>query len=250
MMNILKILNSFVRIAISDLFKSSKTTKGTKITTWKKLKSFLKIIKILFMSIFNGLTAPIFYPIWYIFRKRITKYIYEYTTPEEVVSYIDKGDTEMVLWLINRKNPIYYFLWTYGDLVNPIKGKLPSWAGKPNFINRYKYSAFRNPRFTYNYLFFTTKPIDFDNYVDVVNNRNERILHTSNGIGGNYDGTIYRWYVSTDGKDVYPIYEFGSKEYLFYFGYVDMLTKNKPVGRFETSIRKTLSTKYLINKKK
>jgi hypothetical protein len=211
-----------------------------------KKRSYLRLIRLLFMNVWNGLTAPIIYPIWYMFRKSITNKIYKGTTWEIINKMIDDNQTEDVKKILKSNGGSFiYWLWTYGDLRDPLgRGELPEdgYKGKfkNNFIGRYYENAIRNVRFSTNFMEFRTG-ITVE-VVIVLDERDFTYMHKSDGIGDSPDGIYFKWMLDNNGRWGF-IYEDNNSENIFYFGYVGLLKKDiGQNGRFETSYRKTDSS--------
>ena len=207
-----------------------------------KNNCYKTIVKDILMILYNGITTPFIYPIWYLFRKQISDKIYQGTTWQEILKLMDSNQPLMVKDALERNGKFLYWLWTYGDLEDPTgDGGMPESFGANTFWNRFKYSAIRNPRFNYAYLNFRTGLILSEKIV--IDTRNFNIMHKSVGLGDSPDGIYFKWMVDTSNK-WYFIYENNNSDNLFYFGYVDLLnlTINNNGGRFELSYRQTDST--------
>lgn len=210
-------------------------------TKKQKVSCYIRTLRMLFMYIWNGLSAPIVYPFWYIFRKKIVSRAYRGTSWQEINKMVEENKTSKVKSIIKNNGKFIYWLWTYGDLRDPLgRGELMD--RKTNtFWNRYWENAFRNCRFTINFMEFRTASI-VDSLI-VIDSRNFNYMHVSEGIGNSPDGIFFRWMCDSDNKWSF-IYEDNNKENIFYYGYVGM---HKPNiiglnGRFEIGYRKTGSS--------
>lgn len=209
------------------------------ITKKDKRGCWFRIIRTLFIIIWNIITSPFIYPIWYFNRGFITRRVYEGTTWEEIASLIERGETEIAKEELKKNGKFLYWLWTYGDCDNPLgNGGMPDWYGKNTFYRRWRWSALRNPRMNINYLDFRTGKI-MDS-ISVIDRRNFYYKHKSKGIGDSPDGIYFKW--MRDNNDRwYFIYEDNNREHLWYFGYTGLLLDDVGYcgGRFEMSYRKT-----------
>lgn len=206
----------------------------------KKRKAIYKTIYLTLDQIWSGVSALFIYPIWYLFRKQITNTIYEGTTWETVHKLVVDNKIDDAKKIVKSKGSLLYWLWTFGDLRDPLgRGELPEdgYKGKykNNFIGRYYENALRNPRFTINYMNYRTNTI-VEAYT-VIDTRDYNTLHSSEGIGKNPSGILFKWFVDAK-NEWYYIYDDNNKENLFYFGYSGL---NKSDignnGRFEISYR-------------
>jgi hypothetical protein len=116
----------------------------------QKRSSYFRMTYLLFTNVWNGISAPFVYPIWYLFRKSITDKIYRNTSWQEINKMIDENRTVEVKEILkNNGGNLLYWLWTYGDLRDPLgAGELTGQPIKNNFWNRFKENAIRNVRFT------------------------------------------------------------------------------------------------------
>ena len=231
----LKEVKGFVKSLKNDYKNSNEYVKS------KKRKSILKTIYLTFNQIWSGISAPLIYPIWYIFRKQITNTIYEGTSWEAVHKLVEDNKIDEVKRIVQRKGKFLYWLWTFGDLRDPLgRGELPEdgYKGrfKNNFIGRFYENALRNPRFTINYMNYRTGTIV--KVYTVIDTRNYDVEHSSEGLGSAPSGILFKWMV--DEKDEwYFIYDDNNKENLFYFGYTGLGKYDTGHnGRFEISYRK------------
>lgn len=207
-----------------------------------KRKGYLRLTKLSFMGVWNAISAPFIYPIWYLFRKQITNKIYSGTSWQEINKLIDENKTAQVkTTLKNNAGNFIYWLWTYGDLRDPLgEGEIINYGVKNNFWNRFKENAIRNVRFTTNFMEFRTGNIK-EVFV-VKDERNRSYMHKSEGIGDSPDGVYFKWMLDENGKWGF-IYEDNNVENIFYFGNVGLLYKDIGYnGRFETAYRKTDSS--------
>lgn len=200
-----------------------------------KLECFINIVRNILITIWSGLTAPFIYPIWFLFRKRISNRVYKNISWQDIKLLIDNNSTKMVKEELLKSGRFYYWLWTYGDINDPLnRGGLPD-GQKNNFLNRFLFSAIRNPRFNINYLEFRTGLIVESH--TIIDTRNFNYKHGSDGIGDSPDGICFKWFKDENEK-WYFIYEDNNSENLFYIGYTGLL-KDKKVGRFELGYRRT-----------
>lgn len=235
-----------IRIFIRNLIKDYRDNSATNIITKKdKKECYFRIVKTLLLMVWSGVSAPFIYPIWYIFRKQITNKIYRGTSWQEIEDLMNKCESELVKKKLKENGGCFlYWLWTYGDAVDPLgRGGMPEWYGKNTFWNRFKYSAIRNPRFNKNYLDFRTGRIV--NAIVVIDYRNFNYMHVSKGIGDSPDGIYFKWMKDHNNK-WYFIYEDNNSSNIFYIGYTGLLYKDigNLGGRFETSYRKTEKSYY------
>ncbi len=206
-----------------------------------KSKAYWRMTMLLFMTLWNGITAPILYPFWYIFRRQITNKIYKGTSWQEVVAMVDANETQKVKSMLKANGRFLYFMWTYGDLRDPLGlGELTGLDKKNNFWNRYWETGFRNCRFTTNFMEFRTATIT-EIYTSI-DTRDFTYMHKSEGIGDSPDGIILRWLLGNDGRWGF-IYEDNNVENIFYFGNTGLLKKDiGNNGRFECAYRQTDSS--------
>lgn len=210
------------------------------VTKDEKKKAYKRLTRLLFMNLWNGITAPFIYPIWYFFRKIITKKIYADTTWQTVVKLIDQNKTKQVKDMLQSKGKLLYWLWTYGDLRDPLgEGELTDSGKKNNFWNRFKENAIRNVRFTTNFMEFRTG--DIFSISTVIDKRDFTFMHKSDGIGDSPDGIYFKWVQDEKGWGF--IYEDNNAQNIFYFGFTGLLQHDLGNnGRFETGYRKTDSS--------
>lgn len=188
------------------------------------------------------ISAPLIYPLWYIFRRRITERIHRGTTWEEIKAHIDANETAEAKAKLKANGRFLYWMWTYGDIDDPLgRGGLPKnyKGGENTFWNRYRYSALRNPRFNYNYMELKTGVIV--EAVESIDTRDFGVWHVSDGIGDSPDGVYFKW-MRDAGDRWYFLYEDNNSKHIFYFGYVGLRNDVGRVGRLEASLRKTKST--------
>lgn len=211
----------------------------------KKRQAYLRYIKLLFITIWNAITAPIVYPIWYLLREPICRIIYKNHYWIEIVTLIEQNQISTVKDIVKSqsRNPLIYWLWTYGDMRDPLGyGELTDTGIENTFLNRWWENGFRNPRFTVNFLDFRTESII--KFHTVIDTRNQKHMHKSTGIGDSPDGVYFKWALAKDGKWWF-IYENNNSDCLFYFGSVGMLKSTIGVsGRFETGYRQTESSYF------
>lgn len=228
-------VRKFLKAIKEDYKASDNATKA------KKKKAILKTIRLTLNQIWGGISAPFIYPIWYIFRKQITNTLYEGTSWQEVHKLVVDNKINDAKLIVQRKGMFLYWLWTYGDLRDPLgRGELPEdgYKGrfKNNFIGRFYENALRNPRFTINYIEYRTGTIV--KAITVIDTRNFDVLHSSEGIGNAPSGILFKWFID-ENSEWYFIYDDNNEENLFYFGYSGLnkqdIGKN---GRFEISYRR------------
>jgi len=231
----LKEVRQFIKILRMDYKPSSEDVRA------KKRRAINKTIRLTFNQIWGGISAPLIYPIWYIFRKQITNTLYEGTSWQAVHKLVVENKIKDAKLIVQRKGMFLYWLWTYGDLRDPLgRGELPDdgYGGKykNNFIGRFYENAIRNPRFTINYMDYRTGTIVQSH--TVIDTRNHNITLSSEGIGSAPIGILFKWMID-DSDEWYFIYDDNNKENLFYFGYSGLgkedIGKN---GRFEIGYRK------------
>ena len=194
------------------------------------------------MNIWNGVTAPFIYPIWYLFRVQITNKIYTDTSWEIIGKLIDENKTSLVKSILKKNGGNFlYWLWTYGDLRDPLgAGEITGQPIKNNFWNRYWENAVRNVRFTTNFMEFRTG--DITQVIVVIDERDFSYMHKSSGIGDSPDGIYFKWMLDTNDRWGF-IYEDNNVENLFYFGNTGLLKQDiGHNGRFEVGYRKTDSS--------
>lgn len=228
-----------VRRFISNLYKDYKSNTGP--SKKAKRKCYATTLRLLFMYLWNGISAPFIYPIWYLFRKQITTKIYQGTTWQEINKMIDDNKTAEVKSILKKNGKVLYWLWTYGDLRDPLGlGEIVGYNIPNTFWNRFKENAIRNARFTINFMEFRTGTI-VEEGITPIDNRNYAFMHKSSGIGDSPDGIYFEWVKDEDGK-WYFIYEDNNQENIFYYGYVGLNHWGRKNGRFEVSYRKTDSS--------
>lgn len=230
----------FFKNVRSDLKNSS-----DQISIKDKKKCWNRIILNIFIIIWNAISAPFIYPVWYLFRQKITKKIYKNTSWQDIHNLMKLNETNFVKQLLLINGRFFYWLWTYGDCEDPLgRGGLPNKCGKNTFLNRYKWSAIRNPRFNINYMNFRTGTIV--QVIKIIDTRDFNYLHKSFGIGDSPDGIYFKWMKDNNNK-WYFIYEDNNSNHLFYFGYTGLLRNDigNCGGRFELSYRKTESSYFL-----
>lgn len=106
---------------VIQFFKDLKEDlKSDNVPSKYKYACFKKIIKDLFKIIFNAITGPIIYTIWYIFRKKITERVYQDTGWKEILSLMDSNQPLMVKDSLQRNGKFWYWIWTYGDAEDPL----------------------------------------------------------------------------------------------------------------------------------
>ncbi len=209
-----------------------------------KIDCCKRIIVNLLKYVWNGLTALFIYPIWYLFRSRITKKIYNGTSWEEIVRLMDLNNTSEVKKKLLANGKFLYWLWTYGDSEDPLgRGGLPN-RYQNTFWKRFYWSAMRNSRFNFNYMEFRTGEIV--EVMTIIDTRNFNYMHKSFGIGDSADGIYFKWMKDNFNK-WYFIYEDNNEKNLFYIGYTGLLKKDigETGGRFETAYRTTDSSYFV-----
>lgn len=224
---------------IKTLKKDYKSNNGP--NKKEKMSSYLRTIRMLFMYLWNGITAPIIYPFWYLFRKKIVAKAYKGTSWQEINQMVEQNKTLEVKKIIKSNGRFIYWLWTYGDLRDPL-GRGEIMSHKENtFWNRYWENGFRNCRFTINFMEFRSSNIVRE--IVVIDTRDYNYLHRSEGLGDLPDGIHFRWILDESNKWNFT-YEDNNSENVFYYGYVGLHSDNiiGLFGRFETSYRKTDSS--------
>ena len=230
-----KEVRGFIKAMKADYKNSNEFVKS------KKKKAILKTIWLTFDQIWSGISAPLIYPIWYIFRKQITNTLYEGTTWQAVQKLVRDNKIDEAKAIVQRKGKLLYWLWTFGDLNDPLgRGELPEdgYSGrfKNNFIGRFYENALRNPRFTINYMNYRTGTI-VQAYT-IIDTRDYSVVHSSEGLGTAPSGIFFKWLVDNKGEWYY-IYDDNNKENLFYFGYTGFSREDiGRNGRFEISYRR------------
>lgn len=230
-------IGTFIKNARNDF----KNTTGL-ITKKDKSSCFKRIVGTIFRIIWNSITAPFIYPIWYFFRRKITKLVYNGTSWQEVLALMQNNETLLAKEKLKANGYFLYWLWTYGDCDDPMgKGGMPEWYGKNIFWNRWRWGTLRNPRFNINYMDFRTGRIM--DVITVIDNRDFNHYHVSHGIGDSPDGIYFKWMKDNNGK-WYFIYEDNNANNIFYIGYTGLLNQDvgNSGGRFETSYRITESS--------
>jgi hypothetical protein len=209
-------------------------------TKKEKRKSYLRLTKQLFMNIWNGVSAPFIYPFWYLFKKQITNKIYNGTSWEIINKLVEENKTVEVKNTLKKNGRFWYWLWTYGDLRDPLgEGEIVGYGVKNNFWNRYKENAFRNPRFTINFMEFNTG--DIVEIIPIIDTRDYSYLHRSWGLGDKPDGIQFDWMKDTSDR-WYFVYRDINEKNFFYCGYVGLGSFGRKYTRFETSYRRTDSS--------
>lgn len=228
-------IRKFIKIMSKDYRSETGPTKK------EKSASYFRSLRMLFMYIWNGISAPIVYPFWYIFKKQIVSKAYSGTSWQDINKMVEENKTSDVKRIIKANGKFIYWIWTYGDLRDPLgRGELMD--RKTNtFWNRYWENAFRNARFTINFMEFRSAPIVEDHIV--IDERNYNYMHKSEGIGDSPDGIFFRWMKDAENKWHF-LYEDNNDKNIFYYGHVGM---HKPVitglnGRFEIGYRQTDSS--------
>ena len=238
---------SEIKKFITNLRDDVKSTNSlSQITKKDKIDCIKKVFNIFVSLIWSAISAPIFYTIWWIFKKPITEKIYKGTSWQEI-DELKNEHPQKVKEILQKNGKFLYWLWTYGDITDPLgRGGLPTdyFDGKNTFWNRFRYSAVRNARFNKNYIDFRTGKISISEMV--IDTRNFNYRHKSYGIGDSPDGIIFKWLKDEDGS-TYFIYEDNNSKHLFYFGWIGFLTQDigKSGGRFEMAYRPTDSS-YVV----
>ena len=163
-------------IALSDILKYL-IIKGTK----KEWKSFLyAFFQITFITIFGTLTAPIFWPIYYILR-------FHLFTKIQLPTCRVTDDIDTDIYFKKAKinlNWFEYFILMYGDKYSPLCNKLPDFflekhKNKSWFWKYFIFSAIRNPFFNYHYAHMITKNEvkSVSNIKTIIDNRTNQIIN-------------------------------------------------------------------------
>lgn len=210
--------------------------KPSEITKKQKRKAYGRVVKLLLMYVWNGLSAPFIYPVWYLFRRQITNRIYQGTTWQDVVSLIDANKTGEVKQMLKKQGRFLYWLWTYADLRDPLgRGELPERVKKNSFWNRYWETGFRNCRFIINFMEFRSANIV--RTLVIIDNRNFDVMIGSEGIGDSPSGIYFKWMLDEKGDWCF-IYEDNNSSAVFYIGFVGLRREDiGHNGRFEVSYR-------------
>lgn len=224
-------------IFVKELFKNLSDT-NTQITRKEKISCLKTIVLDLLIIVWNAITSPIVYSLWYLFRSTITKKIYKGTYWQEILILMDSNKTIEIKKKLFPNGKFYYWLWTYGDAEEPLgRGGLPE-KYKDTFWNRLYWSGIRNGRYNYTAMEFRTGLIT--DAITVIDTRNFKFMHKSFGIGDSPDGIYFKWVKDDKGK-WYFIYEDNNEKNLFYLGYTGLLRSDIGIsgGRFETGYRVT-----------
>jgi hypothetical protein len=206
-----------------------------------KINCCKKVVINLLEYVWNGVTAPFVYPIWYLFKNQITKKVYNGTSWEEISSLMSTNKISEVKNKLLVNGKFMYWLWTYSDSDDPLgKGGLPD-VYKNTFFGRFYWGAIRNPRFNFNYMEFRTQEIT--QVVTIIDKRNFNFMHKSFGLGDSPDGVYFKW-MKDKNNNWYFIYEDNNEKNLFYIGYTGLLKQDigQTGGRFETGYRNTDSS--------
>lgn len=232
----LKEIGGFISTLKKDYKESDRESKKM------KRAAFFKALNLTFNQIWSGISAPLVYPIWWIFRRRITETVYKGSSWQEVRQLINDNKIDEAKAIVSKSGKLVYWLWTFGDLRDPLgRGELPDdgYRGrfKNNFIGRFYENAIRNPRFTINYMDYRTgtivktwTPKDTRDWGKSV---------SSEGLGDSPVGVFFKWFIDDKGKWTF-IYEDNNTQNSFYFGWCGLSGKNVvgKNGRFEIGYRK------------
>ena len=134
------IISKEIKRFIKTIKLDYKSTKGLP-SKKDKQNTYKRILKFIFGLLWNLSSALLIYPIWYIFRKQITKTIYAGTSWEEIEHLMQICEIDQVEKKLKQKGYFLFWLWTYGDCHDPLgRGGMPIdyEDGKNNFYNRYK----------------------------------------------------------------------------------------------------------------
>ena len=225
-------------IALSDILKYL-ITNGNK----KEWKSFLyAFFQITFVTIFGTLTAPIFWPIYYILR-------FHLFTKIQLPTCRVTDDIDTNLYFKKAKNNLNwfeYFILMYGDKYSPLCNKLPDFflekhKNKSWFWKYFIFSAIRNPFFNYHYAHMITKNEvkSVSNIKIIIDNRTNQIID-SDGITSFKSGKYFFWREDKEGNP-YFCYRNNTNKYLFYVEYCgleNLYGYDELNCRLEISIRK------------
>lgn len=223
---------------IKFLYKDYKGS--TNPTKKEKRKAILRTIKCLLIYLWNGISAPVIYPFWYLFRTKICNKIYKNTSWQEINTLVENNKRKEVNKKLKPNGKFWYWLWTYGDLRDPLgEGEIVNYGVKNNFWNRYKENAFRNARFTINFMKFNTS--DIVEIVKVIDNQNKNLLIKSWGLGDKPSGIYFAWMKDED-NNWHLIYRDLNVNNYFYYGYVGLGSFGRKYTRFEVSYRATDSS--------
>lgn len=201
-----------------------------------KKKAILKTIKMTCSQIWSGVTAPLVYPFWWLFREKIVDRVYRGTSWQEILELVRANKTVEVESKLKQNGRFWFWLWTFGDLEDPLgRGELPK-AKENNFKTRFYENAIRNPRFTINYMFYRSGTIVA--VEKVIDTRDFTVQHASDGLGSAASGCLFKWMLDDRGDWLF-IYDDNNQYNLFYYGYSglgrDDIGHN---GRFEIGYRK------------
>jgi len=227
-----------VRQFISNLYKNYTSDIGP--SKHEKRQSYFRTLRLLLMYLWNGISAPFIYPVWYLFRKQICAKIYKGTSWNVINQMVENNRRKEVKSILKANGKFWYWLWTYGDLRDPLgEGEIVNYGVKNNIWNRYKENAFRNARFTINFMEFNTS--DIVEIVTVIDTRNINYKHKSWGLGDQPDGIYFVWMKDIDNNWHYN-YSDINKNNFFYCGYVGLGSFGRKYTRFEISYRATDSS--------
>lgn len=224
-------------IALFDILQYLKKD-GTK----KEWKTFLYAFnQIMFVTLFGTITAPIFWPIYYVYRFKFYRKLnlvfaeYEYSSPE----FLKKRIKESLNWWER-------FIYLYGDKYSPTCEKLPAFfmdkhKDKSWFQKYFIFSAIRNPCFNYHYLFMITKDeIQQESPIKLITDERIEKVIGSDGISPVRSGKHFFWRNDKQGNP-YFCYRNNTEKQLFYLEYCGIEDLHKYPSlrcRLEISIRK------------
>lgn len=223
----------------------------------QKIDCYTRYSKLFFQTIYSQVSAPFGYPLYYAFRKPITKRLEKFYQQHSLTNIEDVGQ-DIINGKIDKqelKNYLgffYYNLWLYGDTSSPITdGGVPN-DYKPNlpmFVRRWLYSGVRNPRWNATYI--NNYSSDIIAVKTVYDNRQDVLTHNY-GTSDTKLGMWLRWYIDKDGKWWF-FYENTTKKSehkgrLFYFGAIGFGNKsnglqldNRKKTRFEFSLNRQVT---------
>ena len=207
---------------------------------WERMRAYMHALLLFSVDIFRIITAPIMYPIYYIFFRKWLSEKWELYS-----GWMEGHQRQSVRQaIIGRYGWLGYFVYLYGDMQDPLGcGGVPddylpdAWT----FWRRYRWSAIRNPMFNlvhlspwYNTDWITGYWVEYDTRVD-------DMAATTIGLGPQRLGKVKMWYQDVSFK-WYFIYERADEKRYQYIGWVGLLDifplkKSGVRGRYEYAFR-------------